>query len=266
MHFSASGVFNFAQDDIFKKSIKASFKITKLTTSGEPSSKTSLHLYDHLLKPIVLYGSEIWGALKTNSAAGKRNSCFIFEEIYKNNIADKSQIKYLKYILGLNKHTSNLAILSETGRFPMYFSTILSVVKYLHCLETTSNTLLKETYSLSKEVHNRGIQTWYSSAIYILKLLNVNITSCRNLSENQLVCMIKKYLMKGFKSFWYKEMEKKGADGKLDAYFSIKKDFKAESYLSLEQFHVRNAICKLRLSAHNHLIETGRYAKPRSIP
>ena len=137
----------------------------------------------------------------------------------KNNIADKSQIKYLKYILGVNKHTSNPAILSETGRFlciclsygrfPMYFSIILSVVKYLHRLETTSNTLLKEAYSLSKELHNRGIQTWYSSAIYILTLLNVNITSYWNLSENQLVCMIKKYLIKGFKSFWYKEMEEK---------------------------------------------------------
>ena len=51
------------------------------------------------------------------------------------------------------------------------------LVKYLHRLETTSNTLLKEAYSLSKELHNRGIQTWYSTAIYILKLLNVNITS-----------------------------------------------------------------------------------------
>ena len=39
--------------------------------------------------------------------------------------------------------------------------------------------------------------------------------------------MIKKYLMKGLKSFWYKEREKKGADGKLDTYFSFKKDFKA---------------------------------------
>ena len=40
-----------------------------------------------------------------NSATFKKSSCFIFEEIYKNNIADKSQIKYLKYILGVNKHT-----------------------------------------------------------------------------------------------------------------------------------------------------------------
>ena len=61
-------------------------------------------------------------------------------------------------------------------------------------------------------------------------------------------------------------MEKKGADGKLDTYFSIKKNFKAESYLALAQFHVRKVICKLRLNAHDLLIEAGRYAKPRSIP
>ena len=39
VHFSVSGVFNYAQDDIFKKSIKASFKLTKVTTTGEPSIK-----------------------------------------------------------------------------------------------------------------------------------------------------------------------------------------------------------------------------------
>ena len=166
----------------------------------------------------------------------------------------------------MNKHTSNLAVLSETGRFPMYFSIILSIVKYLHRLENTSNLLLKEAYCLSKALHNKGIQTWYASAIYILRLLNVNITSCRNMSENQLGCLVKKYLIKSFKAFWYKQREEKSADGKLDTYFNIKKEFKSEPYLTLDNFHMRKAICKLRLSAHNLLIETGRYAKPRSLP
>ena len=34
----------------------------------------------------------------------------------------------------------------------------------------------------------------------------------------------------------------------------------------LEKLDVRKAISKLRLSAHNLLIETGRYAKLRSLP
>ena len=61
VYFSASGIFNFAQDDIFKKSSKASFKLKNLLSSSEPSIKTGLHLFDHLIKPIVLYGAEIWG-------------------------------------------------------------------------------------------------------------------------------------------------------------------------------------------------------------
>lgn len=54
IYFSASGIFNYAQDDIFKKSMKASFKLTQSITSGEPSIKTSLHLYDHLINPLVI--------------------------------------------------------------------------------------------------------------------------------------------------------------------------------------------------------------------
>ena len=87
----------------------------------------------------------------------------------------------------MNKHSSNLAVMSETGRFPMYFSIVLSIVKYLYRLENTSNLLLKEAYCLSKALHNKGIQTWYTSAIYILQLLKIDITSCRNFSVNQLV-------------------------------------------------------------------------------
>ena len=48
--------------------------------------------------------------------------------------------------------------------------------------------------------------------------------------------------------------------------FSIKKEFIAKPYLMLEHFYMRKAICKLRLSAHNLLIETGRYVKPKSMP
>ena len=93
VYFSANGIFNYAQDDIFKKSIKATFKLTKTITSGEPSINTSLHLNDHNIKPIVVYGSEIWEVSKTNCAACKKDSLFSFENIYKNNIADKSQMR-----------------------------------------------------------------------------------------------------------------------------------------------------------------------------
>ena len=80
----------------------------------------------------------------------------------------------------MNKYSSNLAVLSETGRFPMYFSIILSIVKYLYRLENLNDGLLKQEYELAKELHGKGIQTWYTSALYILDLLNHNILAREN--------------------------------------------------------------------------------------
>ena len=98
------------------------------------------------------------GCFKTNCAACKKDSVFSFENIYKNNIADKSQIRYLNYISGVNKHSSNLANLSETGHFPMYVYIILSIVQYLYRLENLNDGLLKQAYELAKDLHGRGIQ------------------------------------------------------------------------------------------------------------
>ena len=60
--------------------------------------------------------------------------------------------------------------------------------------------------------------------------------------------MIQKLLIKGFKLFWYKQREKNINAGKLDTYFSIKREFIAGPYLMLEHFYIRKVICKLRLS------------------
>ena len=141
----------------------------------------------------------------------------------------------------MNKYSSNLAVLSETGRFPMYFCIILSIVKYLYRLENLNDGLLKQAYELAKELHGKGIQTWYTSALYILDVLNLNIFACRNLGENQLISITKRALMKKYKLFWRQERERNLSDGKLDTYFSFKTYFCREPYLDLHQFHLRKA-------------------------
>ena len=46
---------------IYKKSLKAFFKLKKDLLSLNPNIKTSMHVFDHTIKPILLYGSDIWG-------------------------------------------------------------------------------------------------------------------------------------------------------------------------------------------------------------
>ena len=68
-------------------------------------------------------------------------------------MVDKSQMSFLKYILGVNRFSSNLAVLSETGRLPIYFSVVISILKYLHRLENVSDSLFKDAYISSKLMH-----------------------------------------------------------------------------------------------------------------
>jgi hypothetical protein len=50
---------------MYKKSLKAVFKLQRALSSSNPSISTFLHLYDHTIKPILIYGSEITGMFKT---------------------------------------------------------------------------------------------------------------------------------------------------------------------------------------------------------
>jgi hypothetical protein len=47
-----------------------------------------INLYDHTIKPILLYGSEIWGTFDTNSASCKKTSDYIFEKVYASGITE----------------------------------------------------------------------------------------------------------------------------------------------------------------------------------
>ena len=136
--FQSSGLFNYAKEELYNKSLKASYKLSRCLSGSAASIKTNLHLIDHTIKPIDLYGSEIWGMFKTNSAACKKNAINISEKIYQNNVADKINLKFCKFTLDVNSKSSNIAVLSELGRFPIYFNIVLSMISYLHRLHHCS--------------------------------------------------------------------------------------------------------------------------------
>ena len=67
--------------------------------------KLTIKLFDALISPILMYGSEIWGI----DCNGKLDTDP--EELVKN--------KFLKWLLGVNKYCNNNACRAETGRFPL---------------------------------------------------------------------------------------------------------------------------------------------------
>jgi hypothetical protein len=54
--FNNSGSFNFAQNELYQKALKALFKLKSDFLVHNPEVKTSIHVVDHTIKPILLYG------------------------------------------------------------------------------------------------------------------------------------------------------------------------------------------------------------------
>ena len=78
--FSSSGTYKYCQEDLYKRALSAQFKLTKCFSSMTPSLSTLLHLFEHTVEPIVLYGSEIWGTVNILSSKIKKVD-FKFENL-----------------------------------------------------------------------------------------------------------------------------------------------------------------------------------------
>jgi len=161
-----------------------------------------------------------------------------------NDYGDKMHIKFIKYLLGVNKKTSNLAVLSETGRFPVYFSIILSMIEYLHRLETLKDGLLYDAFICNKELHFNKVQTWYTSATFLLEKMDINLS---NTKIGTVISSVKKRLISNYLNYWRKEKNryKNYESGKLDTFFKLKDSFRKEKYLDISEFKIRQAISKI---------------------
>lgn len=102
--FKPSGSFTKATELLCKKAKKALFCIYKTLNSDKLNILPNLKLFDSCVKPILLYCSEVLcleTLLKDNANVESRH--FLFQPVL-------VQVKFAKYILGVNKTASNLAV------------------------------------------------------------------------------------------------------------------------------------------------------------
>ena len=68
INFTLSGSFTLAQPEFYNKALKALFALQRDFLSSHPNIKTSLHVFEHTIIPILLYGCEVWGSVNTFTA------------------------------------------------------------------------------------------------------------------------------------------------------------------------------------------------------
>ena len=227
-----------------------------------------LKLFDVLVKPILLYGSEIWGAY---------SKCLIDKNFEKYLLKCDAMFEiffssFCKSILGVSKSTSNLGAKAELGVFPLrLFIMQKLIVFYTRLSEMNDNTLVKKALQHQKimylnECNNKKtVKRSYMHSIYS----SIQFSNCSQVMLNKFgkianssKIQLKKLLRDNYSKLFFNAINNNADQKKLRTYALVKKNYNQEFYLhSIGSAVIRRAVSKLRLSDHKLPIEIGRRNK-----
>jgi len=259
--FTASGSFTKNIACLKDKASKAFFKIRDNLYRG--SCKCSMKLFNTLIKPIICYAGEIWAPYMLK---GLKDDNFI--DICDKVSSENLHVKACKLILGVHRKATNNAVRGELGSYPLLLFMLSLSLKYWWKL---NNDCLNGSESLAVQalIDNRSLHianvryfTWSSGIFNICKLVNMmNVWQKPNiLQKNSISSTIKTCLEDTYSSQWYFRTSLN--QSKLRTYCKFKKEFSLENYNVILNRAQRSMLCKLRISAHNLMIEKGRHVCP----
>ena len=109
-------------------------------------------MFDHTIKQVLLYGSEIWGIFSAEKLNKLRDS--YFNKLCSDLIAERLHVKFCKYVLEVSRRSTNIAIAAKLGRYPLFLEVILNMIKYfIHLSNPICTGLVAEAFEASRKLH-----------------------------------------------------------------------------------------------------------------
>jgi hypothetical protein len=87
------------------------FAVFKIIRQLDMPIDCQLKLFDQVIQPVLLYGSEVWG----------------FENTV---LLERVQLKFCKYILNVQQSTLDFMVCGELGRFPIEILVKIRMISY----------------------------------------------------------------------------------------------------------------------------------------
>ena len=254
-----TGNFTKAADILYKKALKALFSVYGSINIRADLKNVPpfLKLFDSLIKPVLLYGSEIWGS---HIGTGKKP-------------IDKFLNKFYRTLLGVPRNSSNVGTHAELGRSPIQVNVHQSMIKYwFRSISLPTDRLASHCYwtSLNSDTAN---DPWLNTIKSIIsssgqysvvwnnqKLLATQSRATLRLHENCIIKALKEV------SLLKESDEKMSEETKLTFLTGCKNKYALSNYLdSIPSRKKRSLISKLRLGTLDLEIETNRKHKiPRA--
>ena len=210
------------------------------------SVERALQLFDSLIKPIVMFDSEVWGV----------GNC---GEI------DKYFGGFLKKLLRVKQSTNTSMIYAETGSFALSVSVKLSIVKYwLKVINSGDNQLIRIAYEgMRRDTSCAKCDNWAMKVKTILNEYGFGSAWLNQSVEDQtkFIVLFERRIKDNFIQHCFADIE---ASTRCRTYKDIKSIHDIEPYLQRDiHSSIKSAFTKLRLSSHRFMVERGRWMKPK---
>ena len=256
IELSSCGSSALASKTLANKAQKALFKLKKTLCSTNLLPNIQMKLFDQLIAPICLYGSEIWGldSLKQKLTGGNE---FRLEENYDKLAAEKLHLSFCRFTLGVHRKAQNTAVRGELGKYPLGIDVICRVFKYVTSLYAKpEDSIIGEAIKV-REI-NPSDSDYLEQCRNICKILNIDFAN-QIKDNNTNILKYKNMLKDRYSEFWNGKVTK---EPKMRTYIQFKNKFTPEDYLNIHNFQIRKSLTQLRISAHKLQIERGRYTRP----
>ena len=145
--FSKSNSFNLNIKELFDKATKAMYGVIGKCRKHNLTIDCKLDMFDKVIKPILLYGCEVWG-------------------YHNSKIFEKLHLKFCKHILNLKSTTPNFMVYGELGRYPLIINIKVRIISFWGRLVNSQCSILSAKFLC---VLNNYKIPWIE---YVQKILN----------------------------------------------------------------------------------------------
>jgi hypothetical protein len=129
---------------------------------GEMRFKLGLHLFDAMVVPVLLYGSEIAGFAKTKVEPGQEDKARN-RRLWEVRVEEYEKVarRFYKHLLCLPKSAPGTGVELILGRYRLEVMVKMRIMKYwFRLLLTDSSQAKKRTYMYERNLADKGVDCW----------------------------------------------------------------------------------------------------------
>ena len=245
-----SGEIKSGLQDLRDRALKAFYKLKNaMGESFRTHLRISLHLFDSLIKPILLYMSDFWGGLPP------------LEEKY--HPIEKLHYMFCKQLLGVQKQTTNVGVLLEMGRIPLQNFATKAAIKNWERIESGKINKILENNHASAKTDKLPWITHIKSILQTNNLENIHANQSKRRKHPFIHKLLHKKQCEAYHQNAFQTIN--DPEGKLRTYALFKTEEGCEKYLhEIKNTSIRQSFTKYRLSNHVLSIEKGRHVSPKT--